>query len=146
MCMPRGTRQSSTQTVHVLLVREWGAIGVGRGSVDLIVDQSMPRRSMMCVPSVTVPERTAVPPELTKVTVAFSHHRWSVASRVGVLQVSAAGAGEAEEAPGRGEFGTAGPEAGDWVPLPWGTEGAEGAADREEAAGSADEYREEDFR
>ncbi|GGN02606.1 hypothetical protein GCM10011578_025150 [Streptomyces fuscichromogenes] len=63
---------------------------------------------MMCVPSVTVPERTAVPPELAKATVTFSHHRRSVAARVGVLQVSTAGAGEDEEAPGRGEFDTAG--------------------------------------
>ncbi|MEV5953539.1 hypothetical protein AB0M11_07090 [Streptomyces sp. NPDC051987] len=48
-------------------------------------------------------------------TVTFSHHRWSVAARVGALQASAAGAGEAEEAeelPGRGEPGTVGPEAG----------------------------------
>ncbi|MGW7540299.1 hypothetical protein ACWGKQ_04125 [Streptomyces sp. NPDC054770] len=53
-------------------------------------------------------------------TVTFSHHLLSVASRVGVLQVSAAGAagaGEAEEAPGCGEFGAAGSLRRGWVPL-----------------------------
>lgn len=89
--MPRGTRQSSTQIVQVALVRAPAATGAGTGRVDPIVAQSMPSRPMMCVPSVTVPERTAVPPELRNSTVTFSHHRLSVGSRVGALQVRAAG-------------------------------------------------------
>ncbi|MFD8812270.1 hypothetical protein ACFV23_12520 [Streptomyces sp. NPDC059627] len=50
-------------------------------------------------------------------TVTFSHHLLSVASRVGVLQVSAAGAAEAEEALGCGEFGAAGSLRRGWAPL-----------------------------
>ncbi|MGX1270998.1 hypothetical protein [Streptomyces phaeoluteigriseus] len=38
---------------------------------------------MMFVPSVTEPERIAVPPELWKVSVTCSHHRRSVAARSG---------------------------------------------------------------
>ncbi|MFF5144244.1 hypothetical protein ACFY6U_31755 [Streptomyces sp. NPDC013157] len=52
-------------------------------------------------------------------TVTFSHHRLSVAARVGVLQVRAAGegAGVAEEVPGRGELGAVGPLRGGWAPV-----------------------------
>ena len=135
--MPSGTRQSSTQTVQVPALREPGATGTGRGSVEVIVDQSMPSRSMMWVPSVTVPERTAVPPELAKTTVTFSHQRRSVASRVGALQVRAAGEGAAEEVPGRGEFEADGSlRGGGWAPL---SREEEGAGDRGEADGPAAE-------
>ncbi|MFF7473191.1 hypothetical protein [Streptomyces sp. NPDC008092] len=53
---------------------------------------------------------------MAKATVTFSHQRRSVASRVGALQVRAAGEGEAEEAPGRGEFDAVGPLRGGRVP------------------------------
>jgi len=46
---------------------------------------------MMCVPNVTVPERTAVPPELWKARVTSSHQRWAVGVRTGVPQVRVAG-------------------------------------------------------
>ncbi|MGW1619664.1 hypothetical protein [Streptomyces sp. NPDC002172] len=54
-------------------------------------------------------------------TVTFSHHRLSVAARVGALQVRAAGegAGVAEEVPGRGELGAVGPLRGGWAPVRW---------------------------
>ncbi|MFK0152163.1 hypothetical protein ACIQVK_08780 [Streptomyces sp. NPDC090493] len=57
-------------------------------------------------------------------TVTFSHHRRSVAARVGVLQVRAAGegAGAAEEVPGRGGPDAAGPLRGGWAPS-WREEG-----------------------
>lgn len=91
MCMPSGTRQSSTHTVQVFVLPAPAAIGAGRSRVESIVAQSMPSAPMMCVPRVTVPERTAVPPVLRKETVTFSHQRLSVASRVGVLTLRTAG-------------------------------------------------------
>lgn len=75
MCMPSGTRQASTHTVQVPLFFTPAAIGAGRGSAERIVAQSIPSDPMMCVPKVTVPERTVVPPVLLKETVTFSHHR-----------------------------------------------------------------------
>ncbi len=95
MCIPSGTRHASTHTVQVPFLRVFAAMGVGSCSVVLIVAQSIPRDPMMCVPSVTVPERTAVPPELWKARVTSSHQRLSVALRVGAAQVRAAGVGGA---------------------------------------------------
>jgi hypothetical protein len=46
---------------------------------------------MMCVPNVTVPERTAEPPVLWKASVTFSHQRLSVGSRTGAPVVRCAG-------------------------------------------------------
>ncbi|MEU6593523.1 hypothetical protein ABZ923_30585 [Streptomyces sp. NPDC046881] len=46
---------------------------------------------MTCVPNVTEPERTAVPPELRNATVTFWHQRRSVPSVAGVPQERSAG-------------------------------------------------------
>ncbi|MEU9340682.1 hypothetical protein AB0D74_05600 [Streptomyces sp. NPDC048278] len=59
-----------------------------------------------------------------------------MASRVGVLQVRAAGEGAAEEVPGCGEFGAVGSPCGGRAPS--GRDG-DGAADRGEADGPATE-------
>ncbi|MFF9406175.1 hypothetical protein ACF1B0_11675 [Streptomyces anandii] len=83
--------------------------------------QSIPSAPMMCVPSVTVPERTTVPPELRKVTVTFSHHRRSAASRTGSPALSRAGAGGAEGGGGAGDEGGEGGDGGSGdvvLPLP----------------------------
>ncbi|GAA3910772.1 hypothetical protein GCM10023084_73610 [Streptomyces lacrimifluminis] len=45
----------------------------------------------MCVPKVTVPERTGEPPVLWKASVTFSHQRLSVGSRTGTPVVRCAG-------------------------------------------------------
>ncbi len=82
---------ASTHTVHVGLLRAPGAIGTGSSTVDSTVAQSMPSAPMTCVPKVTDPERTAVPPELWKATVTFWHHRSSVSSVAGSPQERSAG-------------------------------------------------------
>ena len=82
---------ASTHTVQVRSSRFPAPIGAGSFRVDSTVAQSMPSAPMTCVPKVTVPERTAVPPELWKSRVTFSHQRRSVGSRTGSLTVSFAG-------------------------------------------------------
>ncbi|MFF9676568.1 hypothetical protein ACF1GS_33605 [Streptomyces eurythermus] len=69
MRIPSGTLHASTHTVHAGLRRAPAASGTGSGTVDSTVPPSTPSAPMMCVPNVTEPERTAVPPELWKVTV-----------------------------------------------------------------------------
>ncbi|GAA4082995.1 hypothetical protein GCM10022233_75550 [Streptomyces shaanxiensis] len=51
-----------------------------------------------------MPERMAVPPELWKSRVTFSHQRLSVGSRTGSLTASLAGAGGVAAAGGAGEL------------------------------------------
>lgn len=91
MCMPNGTRHASTHTVQVFVLPAPAPIGTGNCSAESIVAQSIPSAPMMCVPNVTVPERTAVPPELRKVRVTSSHQRWAVGLRAGAPQLRAAG-------------------------------------------------------
>ncbi|GHH06156.1 hypothetical protein GCM10018780_38680 [Streptomyces lanatus] len=81
-----------------------------------------------------MPERTAVPPELRKSSVTFSHQRWSVGSRSGSLTVSFAGDGVvvAGDAGGDGAAGELlGGAVGSGVPLGGRVEGsvAVGSAD-----------------
>ncbi|ALO94749.1 hypothetical protein SHL15_3639 [Streptomyces hygroscopicus subsp. limoneus] len=90
--MPSGTRRASTHTVQVGLLCAPGATGTGSSTVAPTVPQSIPSAPMMCVPKVTDPERTAVPPESRKVTVTFWHHRLSVSSVTGSPQERSAGA------------------------------------------------------
>ncbi|OPG07134.1 hypothetical protein B1R27_14535 [Streptomyces sp. GKU 895] len=90
--MPSGTRHASTHTVHVRSFRAPPSTGAGSPTSDSTVAQSTPSAPMMCVPNRTVPERTAVPPELWKTSVTSSHHRRSVAARTGASQPRAAGA------------------------------------------------------
>ena len=86
--IPQGTRHSSTHTVQLSSRLVPASIGVGSGTLDSTVAQSIPMASMMCVPKVTVPERTGAPPVLWKASVAFSHQRLSVGSRTSAPVVS----------------------------------------------------------
>lgn len=92
--IPHGTRQASTHTVQVSSPRAPGLIGTGSGTLDSIVAQSIPSASTMCVPKVTVPERTGEPPVLWKASVTCSHQRLSVGSRSGSPVVRRAGPAE----------------------------------------------------
>lgn len=82
MCQLAGTLLESTHSVHVRSTVDPAVTGVDSSRVCVIVFQSPPNASMMCVPKVTRPPMTGEPPALRSSTVTSSHHRFSVSARV----------------------------------------------------------------
>lgn len=96
MCMPGGTRQASTHTVHVCRAVRRGAIGTGSGRVDAIVAQSWPAASRMCVPRTTVPwVAGTLPLVLVNANVTSSHQGCSRGVRCG-SPMAIAGSGDVD--------------------------------------------------